>query len=127
MDITVGLNVDGQLVQSRSNVSISHGSKIDLPFTFNSPSGLGVHTFTFFSPEYGAPLITGTIQVSVLQSSLQVIIPAIIGLAAAIVILLFFLFRKKPETAPESSTKEKTTGGKTAKPNPGTSTSKSLT
>jgi len=86
-----------------------------------------VHTFTFFSPEYGAPLITGTLQVSVLQSSLQVIIPAIIGLAAAIVILLFFQFRKKPETAPESSAKEKATGGKPTKPNPGTSTSKSLT
>ncbi len=120
MDITVGLNVDGQLVQSRSNVSISHGSKIDVPFTFNAPSGLGVHTFTFFSPEYRAPLITGTIQVSVLQSSLQVIIPAIIGLVAAIVILLFFLFRKRPETAPDSSTKEKAAGGKAAKPNPGT-------
>jgi len=127
MDITVGLNVDGQIVQSKSNVSISHGSKTDVAFTFNAPSDLGVHTFTFFSPEYGAPLITGTLQVSVLQSSLQVIIPAIIGLAAAIVILLFFLFRKKPETIPDSSTKEKTAGGKTTKPNPGTPSSKSLT
>jgi hypothetical protein len=127
MDITVGLNVDGQLVQSKSNVSISHGSKTDVAFTFNAPSGLGVHTFTFFSPEYGAPLITGTLQVSVLQSSLQVIIPAIIGLAAAIVILLFFLLRKKPETIPDSSSKGKTAGGKATKPNPGTPTSKSLT
>jgi hypothetical protein len=127
MDLTLGLNVDGQLVQSKSNVSISHGSKTDVTFTFNAPSGLGVHTFTFFSPEYGAPLITGTLQVSVLQSSLQVIIPAIIGLAAAIVILLFFLFRKKPETVPDSSAKEKTAGGKPANPNSGTSTSKSLT
>jgi len=127
MDITVGLNVDGQLVQSKYNVSISHGSKVDVPFTFNAPSSLGVHTFTFFSPEYGAPLITGTLQVSVLQSSLQVIIPAIIGLAAAIVILLFFLFRKKPETAPETPAKDKAAGGKPTKPNPGTSTSKSLT
>ncbi len=125
--ITVGLNVDGQLVKSEPNVSISHGSKIDVPFTINAPSGLGLHTFTFFSPEYGAPLITGTIQVSVLQSNLQVIIPVIIGLAAAIVILLFFLFRKNPETVPESSAKEKVAGGKPTKPNPGTSTSKSLT
>ena len=127
MDITVSLSVDGQLAQSKSNVSISHGSRTDVPFTFNAPSGLGPHTFTFFSPEYGAPLTTGTIQVSVLQSSLQVIIPAIIGLAAAIVILLFFLLRKKPETIPNSSSKEKTAGGKAAKPNPGTPTSKSLT
>jgi len=127
MNITIGLNVDGQLAKSSTGVYISHGSKIDVPFTFPAPSVLGPHTFTFFSPEYGAPLITGTIQVSVLQSNLQVIIPAIIGLAAAIVILLFFQFRKKPETAPESSAKEKATGGKPTKPNPGTSTSKSLT
>jgi hypothetical protein len=126
MNITVGLNVDG-LAKGVSSVYISHGSKIDVPFTFAAPSGLGVHTFTFFSSEYGAPLITGTIQVSVLQSSLQVIIPAIIGLAAAIVILLFFLFRKKPETASESPVKDKSAGGKPTKPNPGTSTSKSLT
>ena len=127
MDITVSLNIDGQLVQSKSNVSISHGSKADVPFTFNAPSSLGPHTFTFFSPEYGAPLTTGTLQVSVLQSSLQVIIPAIIGLAAAIVILLFFLFRKKPGTISDSPAKEKLAAGKPTKPNPGTSTSKSLT
>jgi hypothetical protein len=127
MEITVGLNVDGQLVQSKSNVSISYGSKVDVPFTFNAPSNLGVHTFTFYSPEYGAPLITGTLQVSVLQSSLQVIIPAIIGVAAAIVILLFYLYRKKPETALESPAKDKSAGGKVTKPSPGTSTSKSLT
>ena len=120
MDITVSLNVDGQPVQSKSNVSIPHGSKSDVTFTFNAPSSLGPHTFTFFSPEYGAPLTTGTLQVSVLQSSLQVIIPAIIGLAAAIVILLFFLFRKKPETTAEPSAKDKSTGGKPTKPNPGT-------
>jgi hypothetical protein len=127
MDLTVSLNVDGQLLQSKSNVSISHGSKVDVPFTFNAPSSLGPHTFTFFSPEYGAPLITGTLQVSALQSNLQVIIPAIIGLATAIVILLFFLYRKKPDIASESPTKDKIAGGKPAKPNPGTSTSKSLT
>jgi len=86
-----------------------------------------VYSLTFFSPDYGAPLTTGTLQVSVLQSSLQVIIPAIIGLAAAIVILLFFQFRKKPETVPESPAKDKSAGGKPTKPNPGTSTSKSLT
>ena len=126
MNITIGLNIDGQLIQSQTGIYVLHGSKKDVTFNFNAPSGLGVHTFTFFSAEYGAPLITGTLQVSILQSSLQVIIPAIIGLAAAILILLFFLFRKKPQTVSEPSSKDKPAGGK-PKPNPGSSSSKSLT
>ncbi len=128
MSITISLNVEGSgVVQSQSGILIPHGTSKDVSFNFNAPAKVGVYSLTFFSPEYGAPLITGTLQVSVLQSSLQVIIPAIIGLAAAIVILLFFLFRKKPETVPESPAKDKSAGGKPTKPNPGTSTSKSLT
>jgi len=128
LNITVSLDIDGKgIVQSQSGIYIPHGTKKDIAFSFNAPSGLGVHSLTFFSPEYGAPLIAGTLQVSALQSSLQVIIPAIIGLAAAIVILLFFLFRKKPEAVPEPSARDKPAGGKVAKPNPGTSSSKSLT
>src|SRR5881296_1808989 len=128
MSITISLNVEGSgVVQSQSGILIPHGTSKDVPFNFNAPAKVGVYSLTFFSPEYGAPLITGTLQVSVLQSSLQVIIPAIIGLAATIVILLFFLFRKKPETTPEPSAKDKSAGGKPTKPNPETSTSKSLT
>jgi hypothetical protein len=128
MNITVSLDIDGKgVVQSQSGIYIPHGTKKDVAFGFNAPSGLGVHSLTFFSPEYGSPLIAGTLQVSVLQSSLQVIIPAIIGLAAAIVILLFFLFRKKPQTVPEPSAKDKPASGKVAKPTPGSSSSKSLT
>jgi hypothetical protein len=128
MNITVSLDIDGKgVVQSQSGIYIPHGTKKDVAFSFNAPSGLGVHSLTFFSPEYGAPLIAGTLQVSVLQSSLQVIIPAIIGLAAAIVILLFFLFRKRPQAVPEPSAKDKPAGGKPTKPNPGSSSSKSLT
>ena len=128
MSITISLNVEGSgVVQSQSGILIPHGTSKDVSFNFNAPAKVGVYSLTFFSPEYGAPLITGTLQVSVLQSSLQVIIPAIIGLAATIVILLFFLFRKKPQTTPEPSAKDKSAGGKPIKPNPGTSTSKSLT
>jgi hypothetical protein len=128
MNITVSLDIDGKgVVQSQSGIYIPHGTKKDVAFSFSAPSGLGVHSLTFFSPEYRAPLITGTLQVSVLQSSLQVIIPAIIGLAAAIVILLFFLFRKKPQAVPEPSAKDKPSGGKPTKLNPGSSSSKSLT
>jgi hypothetical protein len=128
MNITISLNLQGSgVVQSQSGIYIQHGATKDVSFNFNAPSRVGVYTLTFFSPDYGAPLITGTLQVSVLQSSLQVIIPAIIGLAAAIVILLFFLFRKKPRAVPEPSSKDKPAGAKVAKPNPGSSSSKSLT
>jgi len=128
MNITISLDLQGSgVVQSHSGVYISHSATKDVSFNFNAPSSVGVYTLTFLSPDYGAPLITGTLQVSVLQSSLQVIIPAIIGLAAAIVILLFFLLRKKPQTVPEPSVKDKSPGGKPAKPNPGSSSSKSLT
>jgi len=128
MNVTISLDIDGKgVVQSQSGIYIPHGTTKDVTFSFNAPSGLGVHSLTFFSPEYGAPLIAGTLQVSALQSSLQVIIPAIIGLGAAIVILLFFLFRKKPQAVPEPSAKDKPVGGKVTKPNPGSSSSKSLT
>jgi len=128
MSITISLNVEGNgVVQSQSGILVPHGISKDVPFNFNAPAKVGVYSLTFFSPDYGSPLITGTLQVSVLQSSLQVIIPAIIGLAAAIVILLFFQFRKKPETMPESPAKEKSAAGKPTRPNAGTSTSKSLT
>jgi hypothetical protein len=128
MNLTISLNVEGRgVVQSQSGILIPHGTTKDVSFNFNAPPNVGVYTLTFFSPDYGAPLITGTLQVSVLQGSLQVIIPAIIGVVAAIVILLFFLFRKKTEAVLESPKKEKPTGGKPAKPNPGSSSSKSLT
>jgi hypothetical protein len=128
MNITVSLNVEGSgVVQSQSAIIIPHGTSKDVSFGFNAPAKVGVYSLTFFSPDYGAPLITGTLQVSVLQSTLQILIPAIIGLAAAIVILLFFMFRKKPETVTESPAKDKAAGGKPTKPNPATSTSKSLT
>jgi len=128
MNITISLNVEGRgVVQSQSGIYIQHGMKKDVSFNFNAPPTVGVYSLTFFSPDYGAPLITGTLQVSVLQSSLQVIIPAIIGVAAAIVILLSFLFRKKPQEVPLSSGKDKPSGGKTSKPNPGPPSSKSLT
>ena len=128
MNMTISLNIEGRgVVQSQSGIYIPRGTTKDVSFNFNAPPSVGVYSLTFFSPDYGAPLITGTLQVSVLQSSLQVIIPAIIGLAAAIVILLIFLFRKKPQAVLEPSAKDKQSGGKTTKPSPRSSSSKSLT
>ena len=72
MTITISLNVEGSgVVQTQSGILISHGTSKDVPFNFNAPPKVGVYSLTFFSPEYGAPLITGTLQVSVLQSSLR--------------------------------------------------------
>ena len=130
MNLNITLNVqDSNLktvaTQTVSGIIISPGQPKDVQFTFNAPPSVGAYTVTFFSPDYGAPLITGTLQVAALQSSLQVLIPAIIGVAAAIVILLLFLLRNKPMPIPET-TKDKPASGK-PKPNPGSSTSKSLT
>ncbi len=131
MNLSVTLNVQDSnlktiVTKTVSGIIIGPGQPKDVQFAFSAPPSVGTYTVTFLSPDYGAPLITGTLQVTVLPSNLQVLIPAIIGVAAAIVILLFFLFRKKPMPSPETTTKDKPAGGK-AKPNPGTSTSKSLT
>jgi hypothetical protein len=128
MNITISLNIEGRgVVQSQSGIYIPHGTTKDVSFSFNAPPTVGAYALTFFSPDYGAPLITGTLQVSVLQSTLQVIIPAIIGVVAAIVILLFFLFRQKPPAVSGPSVKDKPSAGKATKPSPGSSSSKSLT
>jgi hypothetical protein len=127
MNITISLNIQSSgIVTTQSGIFLAPGTSKDVTFTFTAPSTPGAYTLTFLSADYGAPLITGTLQVSVLQSSLQVIVPAIIGVVAAIVIMLFFLFRRKPETTSEPVPKDKPTGGK-PKTSPETSTTKSLT
>jgi hypothetical protein len=123
MNITISLSIPGSgtgTLKTLYGNYIMHGTSKDVPFSFNAPSTVGVYTLVFFSPEYGGPLITETLQVSLLQSNLQIIIPAIIGLVAAILILLFFVFRKKPVDVTSPSAKEKPAGGK-PKPNPGSS------
>lgn len=114
-----------QILQTQSGISLAPGEKKDVSFNFNAPSKVGAYTVTFTSPDYGAPFVTGTLQVSTLQSGLQIILPAIIGVAVTIVILLFFLFRKKPSTATETPGKDKPT--QKTKTTPDTSSSKSLT
>jgi len=131
MNLSVTLNVQDSnlktiVTKTVSGIIIGPGQSKDVPFAFSAPPSVGTYAVTFLSPDYGAPLITGTLQVAVLPSNLQVLIPAIIGVTASIVILLFFLFRRKPMPSPETTTKDKPAGGK-PKPNPGTSTSKSLT
>ena len=131
MSLNVTLNLQDSTLKTVvtttvSGITISPGQQKDVQFSFTAPPSVGAYSVTFFSPQYGAPLITGTLQVAALQSNLQILVPAIIGVAAAIVILLFFLFRKKPEPIPETTVKDKPATGK-PKPNPGSSTSKSLT
>ncbi len=124
--LTINLDLGSGTVASQTAV-LPPGGQQDLPFTFTAPSSPGVYVLTFSSPEYGAPLLTKTLQVSLLQSNLQILIPAIIGLVAALVILGFYLVRKSPEVAPETKEKQRPSSGKPSKPQTGQPSSKSLT
>ncbi len=124
--LTINLEVLGSGRVPSKTATLPPGGQQDLPFTFTTPSSPGVYTLTFSSPEYGAPLLTKTLQVSLLQSNLQILIPAIIGLVAALVILGFYLVKKSPEVAPETKEKQRPSPGKPSKPQ-GQPTSKSLT
>ncbi len=123
--LTINLDLSGGTVASQTAV-LPPGGQQDLPFTFTAPSSPSVYVLTFSSREYGAPLLTKTLQVSLLQSNLQILIPAIIGLVAALVILGFYLVKKSPEVAPETKEKQRPSTGKPSKPQ-GQPTSKSLT
>ncbi len=124
--LTINLELSGSGTVASKTAALPPGGKQDLSFTFTTPSSPGVYTLTFSSPEYGAPLLTKTLQVSLLQSNLQILIPAIIGLVAALVILGFYLVKKSPEVAPETKEKQRPSQGKPSKPQ-GQPTSKSLT
>ncbi len=124
--LTINAELSGSGTVPSKTAALPPGGQQDLPFTFTTPSSPGVYTLTFSSPEYGAPLLTKTLQVSLLQSNLQILVPAIIGLVAALVILGFYLVKKSPEVAPDTKEKQRPSSGKPSKPQ-GQPTSKSLT
>jgi hypothetical protein len=64
--------------------------------------------------------------VTILQSNLQILIPAAIGIVAAIIILGVYLVKRQPETI-ETPEKTKPAGSKSKTPGSGNSPSKSLT
>jgi hypothetical protein len=64
--------------------------------------------------------------VTILQSNLQILIPAAIGIVAAIIILGVYLVKRQPETI-ETQEKTKPAGSKSKTPGSGNPPSKSLT
>ena len=68
-----------------------------------------------------------TLQVTILQSNLQILIPAAIGVVAAIIVLGFYLVRRQPdEEKVEEKTRTKPASEKTRPGGVRTSPAKSL-
>ncbi len=128
MTITVNLNLQGNGVVDTRTVTIAPGTRQPVTFTFTAPQSPGSYALTFSSLQYGGPFATQTLQVVILQSNLQILIPAAIGLVAALIILGFYLIRGRPEKETEKEEKPKSTGPKPrSQPGQSPSTSKSLT
>jgi len=129
--ITVNLALQGngvspQTVGTKTGVTIPPGVSQTVTITFPAPSTVGSYTLTFSSPEYGGPLTSQTLQVTILLSNLQILIPAAIGVVAAIIILGFYLVRRQPETK-EMEEKTKPASSKPKTPGSRNPPSKSLT
>jgi hypothetical protein len=126
--ITVDLYLQGSgKVAEQTGISISPGTSQDVTLPFKAPSTPGQYALSISSPQYGAgPLASQTLQVTILQSNLQILIPAAIGIVAAIIILGVYLVKKQPETI-ETQEKTKPAGSKPKTPGSGNSPSKSLT
>jgi hypothetical protein len=127
--ITVDLNLQGTgKVAEQAGISIAPGASQDLTFTFKAPSSPGSYSLSFSSPQYSGPLASQTLQlqVTIFQNNLQLLIPAGIGILAAIIILGIYLVKKQPETV-ETPEKTKPAGSRPKTPGSGNPPSKSLT
>jgi hypothetical protein len=131
--ITVNLIIQGngmsaQTVAMLTGVSIAPGASQTVTLSFTAPSNTGSYTLTFSSPEYEGPLASQTLQVTILQNNLQILIPAAIGVVAAIIVLGFYLVRREPdEEIVEEKTRTKPASEKTRPGGVRTSPAKSLT
>jgi hypothetical protein len=124
---TVNLYLQGSgIVAGPTSLTLGPGASQTIILSFNAPSTPGQYALTFSSPQYGGPLATQTLQVTILQSNLQILIPAAIGVVAAVIILAFFLVRRQTE-AGEPQEKTKPAGSKPKTPGSGNPPSKSLT
>jgi len=122
--LTVVLNVTGpgsNVPVQPKTVTIAPGTSQDVSFSFTAPAAAGTYQVTFSSPQYGAAgsaLLSKTLQVSLVASNLQILIPVLIGLVAAIVIVAVYILRREPAKE-EGSEKTKPAPGKSSKPPPG--------
>jgi hypothetical protein len=125
--ITVDLNLQGSgKVAEQTGISIAPGASQDVTLSFKAPSSTGPYSISISSPQYSGPLASQTLQVTILQNNLQILIPAAIGIVAAIIILGVYLIKRQPETM-ETPEKTKPAGSKSKTPGSGNSPSKSLT
>jgi hypothetical protein len=125
--IHIIVTIQGVQAPLANPVTIAPRATVPVQVTFTAPSSVGSYTVTYSSPEYGGVLTSQTLQVSVLSSYAQLLIPAGIGVGAAIVILAFLMFRgKRTQEGSEEVTKK----APSQKPKPstsGTQPTKSLT
>jgi len=92
---------------------ISPGQTKDISYQFNAPSALGTYSVSFFSAEYGAPLLITTLNVLLIPTWAQIAIPAIIGVGVAAGLVFFFRRRKPAATETKTSEKTRSAGSKT--------------
>ena len=126
--ITIDLYIQGAGKQAEQTaISIEPGASQDVTMSFKAPSTVGQYALSISSPQYnGGPLATQTLQVTILQSNLQILIPAAIGVVTAIIILGLYLVKRQPETK-DIEEKTKPAGSKPKTPPSGKPRSKSLT
>ena len=120
--LTVNLDFAGpaSFPTKTSSITIQPGATADVKFNFTAPSRTGTYTMTFSSPEYGgtgSPLLAKTVVVSLVSSTFQFLIPAIIGLVAAAIATVYYKRRRvQVETEASERTKPKTTGSTKSNP-----------
>ena len=128
--ITINLNIQNVQgpVATQSNVTIGPGATQSVALSFTAPSTPGQYTLSFSSPQYNGnvALASQTLQVTIAQSNLQILIPAAIGVVAGIIVLSVYLLKREPGTESEGETKTRPSDQKT-KPAPKNPPSKSLT
>jgi len=124
--LTVNVDLSDSTAFGTKTVTIQPGSVVPIDFTITAPDVAGSYLLTFSSPQYGV-IATKELKVGLLQSSLQVLIPAIIGLVSALVILGLYLIRKRGGTEIVEEEKKRPAPSKPSKPTQGPSGSKSLT
>ena len=126
--LIIDLNLQGTgKVAEKSGVTLTPGSTQDVTLSFMAPSTHGQYALSFSSPQYaGGPLTSQTLQVTILQSNLQILIPAAIGIVAAIIILGIYLLRRQPERE-EPAEKTKSAASKPKPTGSANPPSKSLT
>jgi hypothetical protein len=125
--ITVDLNLQGSgKVAEQTGISIAPGASQDVTLSFKAPSSTGQYSISISSPQYSGPLASQTLQVTILQNNLQILIPAAIGIVAAIIILGIYMIKRQPEST-EVEEKTKPAGSKPKTPGSGKPPAKSLT